>query len=111
MPFIKVNEKERIEEEIKKDPEYAKEIENAKINEFNKNRNEALLSLDKEKIIKFSEKWGVKMPQNDLVFWAGVHKAIMYLNAATPEQKEKSMNWLIENDFKVPQIEVEIETL
>lgn len=64
-----------------------------------KERDEALLSLDKDKIIKYSIKHGVTLPSNDIVFWAGVHKGILSLNSATDEQKSNSLKWLIENGF------------
>lgn len=69
------------------------------IEDFTKERNEALLSLDREKITKFMKKWSVDVPQTDLVFWVTVHKAILYINAATEEQKNKSFTWLLENGF------------
>lgn len=68
--------------------------------DFVKERDEALLSLDKEKIEAFFRKnTGCEVPANDLVFWAGVHKAILYLNSATFEQKMRSCDWLIEHGF------------
>lgn len=67
---------------------------------FVKERDEALLSLDKEKIIRFSKKYGVPMPKSELAFWASIHKAIVLLNSATAEQKQKSTNWLLQNGFK-----------
>ena len=67
---------------------------------FVKERNEALLSLDKKKIDTYCKKYGVNMPENENVFWASVHKAILQINSASPEQKEKSRKWLIDNGFK-----------
>lgn len=73
---------------------------NKKITErFEKERNEALLSLNKAKIIRFMKKWSVPIPQNDLVLWVGVHKVIVNLREATEEQKAKSFAWLRENGF------------
>lgn len=69
------------------------------IEEFVKDRDEAFLSLDKEKIIAYMNKYDVDVPQNELVFWAGVHKAIMQLRSASKEQKEKSSSWLLKNGF------------
>lgn len=69
------------------------------INQFKRERDEALLSLDKEKILRFCEKYQVPMPNNDLSFWAGIHKSIYLLKTATPEQKEFSKNWLISRGF------------
>ena len=67
---------------------------------FVKERDAALLSLDKEKILAYFKKYKIKVPENETVFWAGIHKAILYMNAATEEQKWKSANWLIDHGFK-----------
>ena len=70
--------------------------------DFIKERNEALLSLDKEKILAYGKKYNVKFPEDEKIFWAGVHKAIcsLYLipvNKITKSQYEKSKEWLKEN--------------
>lgn len=75
------------------------EMDKKIVEDFVKERNEALLSLDKEKIIAFMGNWAVDVPQNDLVFWAMVHKAIVNLREATKEQKDKSFAWLLEIGF------------
>lgn len=46
------------------------------LEEFIKDRNEALLSLDKEKILEFGKKHGVIFPFNDHTFWLVIHKSI-----------------------------------
>ena len=66
---------------------------------FVKDRNEALLSLDKEKIVAYCKKYGVPVPKNEIVLWAGVHKGIVTMSAASDEQKKDSMRWLIEHGF------------
>lgn len=71
------------------------------IHEFVKERDEALLSLDKERILKFTRKYGVQLPTTDKGFWGGVHKAILHLESATDEQKEYSKQWLLQNNFKL----------
>lgn len=73
--------------------------------DFIRERNEALLSLDKEKILAYGKKYNVKFPENEKIFWAGVHKAIcnLYLipvNKITKGQYEKSKEWLKENGFE-----------
>lgn len=73
--------------------------------DFIKERNEALLSLDKEKILAYGKKYNVKFPEDEKILWAGVHKAIcnLYLipvNKITKEQYEKSKEWLKENGFE-----------
>lgn len=69
------------------------------IKQFIKERDEALLSLDKEKITKFAKKHGVPIPKDETAFWAGVHKAIWNLNSANAEQKLNSMMWLTNHGF------------
>lgn len=71
------------------------------IEKFVKERDEALLSLDIDKITKFMNKYDVPMPKNETVFWAGIHKAICNLNSATSEQKLNSMIWLVNNGFQL----------
>ena len=73
--------------------------------DFIKERNEALLSLDKEKILAYGKKYNVKFPEDEKIFWADVHKAIcsLYLipvNKITKSQYEKSKEWLKENGFE-----------
>ena len=75
--------------------------------QFVRDRDKALLSLDKEKIIAYCNKYGVPIPDKEIVFWAGVHKGIVAMNASTAEQKFNSAMWLIENGFK-PGISVEV---
>ena len=71
------------------------------LKEFNKERDEALLSLDKEKITKFLRKCGAPIPENEIVFWAGVHKAICHLDSANAGQKLNSMIWLVNHGFQI----------
>jgi hypothetical protein len=62
-------------------------------------RDAILLSLDKEKIIAFSKLCNIPMPEDDLIFWAGIHKAVLAIKNATPEQKAYSERWLAEHNF------------
>lgn len=72
------------------------------LEQFNSDRDEALLSLDKEKIQAFQKKYNIGFqPSNERVFWAAVHKAILTLNAATKEQKMQSSEWLKTNGFSL----------
>lgn len=64
------------------------------IKQFVKERNEALLSLDKEKITRYMEKRGIKVPKNELIFWGGVYKSICNITDAPPEIKDKASAWL-----------------
>ncbi len=67
-------------------------IEEMKV--YAKERNEALLSLDREKILAFGEKWGVALPDDELIFWATVHKCIYHTASAIDEQRANSEAWL-----------------
>lgn len=72
--------------------------------EFIKERNEALLSLDKDKIMEYGKKYNVKFPKDEKIFWAGVHKAICNLyripsNCVSEEQYKKSCEWLSKHKF------------
>lgn len=70
------------------------------IKKFVKERDEALLSLDREKIVKFLRKYNMPVPENETVFWAGIHKGICALNSANSEQKLNSIIWLVNHGFK-----------
>ena len=70
---------------------------------INIERDIALLSLDKSKILSYCKKYGIK-PDEDLTekeFWAGIHYAILGLNSATKEQKDRSRKWLLLNNFSI----------
>lgn len=69
--------------------------------DYCKERDKAFLSLDEKKIREFCKKWGINVPKDDIVFWAGVHKAICNLNAANRKQKAYSAMWLIEHGFNI----------
>ena len=74
------------------------------IERFVKERNEALFSLDRKKIeaylIKYGETEFTDTP--DLLFWAGVYKAICGIKSAPPELVDKAHGWLTENGFAIP---------
>ena len=70
------------------------------MSKFIKERDEALLSLDKLKIMSYMKNYGVQFnPSNKTVFWAGVHKAILGIRSSTPEQRAKSADWLVSHGF------------
>jgi hypothetical protein len=71
----------------------------AAIKRFKQDRNQALLSLDKDQILTFMRKYQIPEPSSDTVFWAGVHKGIVNMKAATEEQRHRSYSWLIEHGF------------
>ncbi len=66
-----------------------------------KERNEVLFSLDEEKIKSYAKKYQVVLPDNELIFWAAIHKTIIDIESAPMELKEKSAIWLIENGYSV----------
>lgn len=76
------------------------------MNNFVKERNEALLSLDEKKIDAYMKKYNplIKKPKDKKIYWASVHKAICNLflvpeNNISIEQYERSYKWLQENGF------------
>ena len=73
------------------------------MNDFIKERNDALRSLDKNKILDYCNKHGMKMPEDEELFWAGVHKAIVNIyfrsNDITMEEFDRSMEWLNKHGF------------
>ncbi len=71
-----------------------------KLQKFLKEKNEAILSLSKSKIIKFTKKYEIPISKNDIEFWVEIHKTILRLNSATDKQKKISKKWLEGNGFK-----------
>lgn len=71
------------------------------MDEFTRDRDAALLSLDMKRIDGYMRKYDVRYrPSNELVFWASVHKAILTIKSATPAQKLRSAQWLCSHGFK-----------
>lgn len=70
---------------------------------FVRERNEALLSLDKEKIAAYCEKYQVNFPVKDEhMYWRSVHKAISGLVGLKGEQlqvQRKSVEWLLAHGY------------
>ena len=69
-----------------------------------KERNEALFSLDRKKIEAFMTKVGDNMCVNmpDLIFWAGVYKAICQIQGAPKDKVNAAHAWLSKYGFKIP---------
>ena len=64
---------------------------------FLRERNAALLSLDKEKILAYARKWGAKLPfdpNDEEMFWCAVHKAITAIPSLPSEARSASKRWL-----------------
>lgn len=75
-------------------------MNNFDVQEFLRERDEALLSLDKEKIIAYCRKYGVQLERfsdNDEVFWRAVHKAICNITTMPEEVRARSEKWLYEH--------------
>ncbi len=70
---------------------------------FNIERDLALLSLDKAKILNYLQKYNIEQDENltEEEFWAGVHYSILGLHSATKEQKNRSKNWLLLHNFSL----------
>lgn len=71
---------------------------------FVKERNEALFSLDRNRIEAYLAKHGDATSENasDMVFWAGVYKAICRIKDAPEDVLKTAYNWLNENGFSIP---------
>ena len=61
---------------------------------FVEERNEALVSLDREKIEKYADKYGIELPDDDEVFWRSVHKAIANISTLSDDVRQRSVEWL-----------------
>ena len=71
------------------------------VKKFVKERDAALLSLDRGKIEAFLQKWGAGFPcSTEQVFWAVIHKARLEILSFPEYEKEISRQWLLENGFK-----------
>lgn len=65
--------------------------------DFNRERNEALTSMDEHRIRAMVRKWnGTEMPSNKKVFWGAVHKAITGALNLPIEVRRTSKAWLDE---------------
>ncbi len=68
---------------------------------FVRERDEALRSLDRERIEAYMEKYHANFrPSSDLVFWAAVHKARLGITGFTPQEKAFSSDWLEKHGFR-----------
>lgn len=69
----------------------------AKTKKFVEERNAVIFSLDRERIEKYMKKRGIRIPDNDTVFWAGIYKIICNITDAPPELAAKAETWLYEH--------------
>ena len=70
--------------------------------EWVKDRNEAFLSMDENKIKDYCRKYKIDIPKNETVFWMGVHKVIcnLYLiedDLVSLDKYQESYKWLAEH--------------
>ncbi len=65
--------------------------------EFVKERNDALFSLDENKIRCYVKKWGIQIPNNQTAFWGGVYKAICSIPDAPKNVRQIAEKWLREH--------------
>lgn len=74
------------------------------IQEFVKERNAALLSMDEEKIRAMFRKWGGpgsrELPTDPVSFWGAVHKAVTGVTSFPIEFRQKSKKWLDEHGLR-----------
>lgn len=69
------------------------------ISDYVTKRNKALESLNKEELEKLFTGAGIEVPENEEVFWAGVHKARMQVTSMSDRLKEESAAWLLANGY------------
>lgn len=72
--------------------------------DFINERNKILSELDNynmDDIINYSKKYNIKLPDDENVILAGLHKARLYIinPIITDKMKERSEKWLIEHGF------------
>jgi len=65
-----------------------------------KRRNKALLALNKEELISIANESGAKIPEDERIFWAGVHYARLGVTTFSEEVKEISKGWLRNHGFR-----------
>lgn len=71
------------------------------IKQYVKERDKALFSLDKKKIRQFMKKYDIVLPDNEIVFWGGVYKAICGIPKAPKDVKYKAVTWLTEHNMSL----------
>lgn len=66
-------------------------------------RDFALLSLDKERILNYMKKYNISQDDDitEEEFWAGVHYSILALRSANEKQKARSRTWLLLHNYSV----------
>ena len=75
------------------------------MDQFIKDRDEAFSSSNEKKIRAYCKKYKIKIPEDDEIFWAGVHKTIcnLFLNMDTKitmKQYNDSFDWLVNHGYR-----------
>lgn len=70
---------------------------------INIERDLALLSLDKNRILSYLKKYNIPQDENltEEEFWANVHYSILNLRSANEKQKNRSKNWLLMHNYSI----------
>lgn len=67
------------------------------LEDFMRERNAALIELSEENLRSFYKKWnGKELPENPIVFWGAIHKAVTGCSSLPIEHRRKSKAWLDE---------------
>ncbi len=69
---------------------------------FMRDRDLALKSLNKQKIMDYAKQYNVMLPLDQKTFWAAVHKARIAImgGVITEEDKQVSREWLRSNGYR-----------
>lgn len=74
-------------------------MDEREIQELVRERDEALLSLDLQKLLSYCRKYHVHIPDNIEAFWGGVHKARLICESIPEPEKQQSREWLTAHGF------------
>lgn len=75
------------------------ELTMSDLDQFIRDREQALLSLDEQTIRDYCRKYEIPLPDHQLKFWAGVHKARANMPSMPESARRQSRRWLIEHGF------------
>ena len=67
------------------------------LGKFIKDRNEALYSLNYEKIMEFYNKYSIEAPKDPQEFWRQVYKVILRQEKAPDAVKKVAQGWIKKN--------------
>lgn len=85
---------------MKQDKDSAERL-TRELTEFNRERDEAFLSMDEQRIRAMFRKWNeTEMPSHPVLFWGAVHKAVTGSINLPIEFRRKSKAWLTEHGLR-----------